>query len=290
MIKSMSASVNCVSRLHAIVAPCGGSPGRVTDQGLPAPFGVRQARPGWAGMDSERAKQRLQGCYITVPTMFRDPELELDVAATRRNVRFLIERGIDARYGTLLAGGAAGDFSTMTFEERVEVAEAVVAEADGRVPVAMGAQTTSTLRAETPGQGGRGGRRRVHPGLVPVLLRAHRGRLLRVRRRGGRRGRHRHHHLQHLLDQRRRVLPHGRAADRDPERGRAEMGLPAHRRDGIRGRRQSTFAGRLTIIDNHLHVRPEPHAGRARIRGALVQLLAGVGHPADRRPRGRALS
>ena len=96
-------------------------------------------------MDSERAKQRLQGCYITVPTMFRDPELELDVAATRRNVRFLIERGIDARYGTLLAGGAAGDFSTMTFDERVEVAEAVVAEADGRVPVAMGAQTTSTL-------------------------------------------------------------------------------------------------------------------------------------------------
>jgi dihydrodipicolinate synthase/N-acetylneuraminate lyase len=96
-------------------------------------------------MDSERAKQRLQGCYITVPTMFRDPELELDVAATRRNVRFLIERGIDARYGTLLAGGAAGDFSTMTFDERVEVAEAVVSEADGRVPVAMGAQTTSTL-------------------------------------------------------------------------------------------------------------------------------------------------
>jgi dihydrodipicolinate synthase/N-acetylneuraminate lyase len=96
-------------------------------------------------MDSERAKRRLQGCYITVPTMFRDPELELDVAATRRNVRFLIERGIDARYGTLLAGGAAGDFSAMTFDERVEVAEAVVAEADGRVPVAMGAQTTSTL-------------------------------------------------------------------------------------------------------------------------------------------------
>ncbi len=45
----------------------------------------------------------------------------------------------------MLAGGAAGDFSTMTFDERVEVAEAVVAEADGRVPVAMGAQTTSTL-------------------------------------------------------------------------------------------------------------------------------------------------
>lgn len=96
-------------------------------------------------MDFERAKRRLEGCYITVPTMFRDGELELDLESTRRNVRFLLERGIDARYGTLLAGGAAGDFSTMTLDERVRVAEAVVAEVGGRVPVAMGAQTTSTL-------------------------------------------------------------------------------------------------------------------------------------------------
>jgi len=96
-------------------------------------------------MDFERAKARLEGCYITVPTMFRDPDLELDLAATRRHVRFLLERGIDARYGTLLAGGAAGDFSAMTFEERLEVLDAVLEETDRRVPVAMGGQTTSTL-------------------------------------------------------------------------------------------------------------------------------------------------
>jgi len=96
-------------------------------------------------MDFERAKRRLEGCYITVPSMFRDPDLELDLAATRRNVRFLIDNGITEKYGTLLAGGAAGDFSAMTFDERLKVAEAVVAEAGGRLPVAMGAQTTSTL-------------------------------------------------------------------------------------------------------------------------------------------------
>jgi 4-hydroxy-tetrahydrodipicolinate synthase len=95
-------------------------------------------------MDFDRAKRRLEGCYITVPTMFRDPDLELDLAATRRNVRFLIDNGVTERYGTLLAGGAAGDFSAMTFDERVQVAEAVVAESAGRLPVAMGAQTTST--------------------------------------------------------------------------------------------------------------------------------------------------
>jgi len=96
-------------------------------------------------MDFGRAKERLRGCYITVPTMFRDPDLELDLDATKRNVHFLLERGIDARYGTLLAGGAAGDFSTMTFEERLQIVDAVVEAADGRVSVAMGAQTTSTL-------------------------------------------------------------------------------------------------------------------------------------------------
>jgi dihydrodipicolinate synthase/N-acetylneuraminate lyase len=96
-------------------------------------------------MDFERAKRRLQGCYITVPTMFRDPDLALDLAATRRNVRFLLDNGITEKYGTLLAGGAAGDFSAMTFDERLRVAEAVVSESGGRLPVAMGAQTTSTL-------------------------------------------------------------------------------------------------------------------------------------------------
>ena len=95
-------------------------------------------------MDFERAKERLAGCYVTVPTMFRDPDLELDLDATRRGVRFLIERGLNAENCTLLAGGAAGDFSAMTFEERCAVAEAVVEEAAGRLPVAMGAQTTST--------------------------------------------------------------------------------------------------------------------------------------------------
>jgi dihydrodipicolinate synthase/N-acetylneuraminate lyase len=96
-------------------------------------------------MDFERAKKRLEGCYITVPTMFRDPDLELDLAATRRNVRFLLDSGITDHYGTLLAGGAAGDFSAMTFDERLKVAEAVASESAGKLPVAMGAQTTSTL-------------------------------------------------------------------------------------------------------------------------------------------------
>ena len=104
---------------------------------------ARAAREASVLVDTDRARRRLEGCYITVPTMFHDPDLELDLAATGRNVRYLREHGIDARHGTFLAGGAAGDFSTMSVDERVAVCETVRAEA-GDVPVAMGAQTTST--------------------------------------------------------------------------------------------------------------------------------------------------
>jgi dihydrodipicolinate synthase/N-acetylneuraminate lyase len=95
-------------------------------------------------MDTAASRRRLEGCYVTIPTMFRDPDLSIDLDAIRRHVRFLIDGGLTTGSAVLLAGGAAGDFSTMTFDERVSVAEAVVDEAAGRVPIAMGGQTTST--------------------------------------------------------------------------------------------------------------------------------------------------
>jgi dihydrodipicolinate synthase/N-acetylneuraminate lyase len=88
----------------------------------------------------------LEGCYVTIPTPFQDDDqMTVNEPALRKYVRFLIDGGLNADYATLLAGGAAGDFSTMTFEERVRVAEIAVDEAAGAVPIAMGAQTTSTL-------------------------------------------------------------------------------------------------------------------------------------------------
>lgn len=98
------------------------------------------------GSRSEVLKKRLEGCYVTIPTPFKDSEgFPVDEAALRAYVRFLVDGGLDAQNATFLAGGAAGDFSTMTFEERMRVAAVVVDEVGGRVPVAVGAQTTSTL-------------------------------------------------------------------------------------------------------------------------------------------------
>ncbi len=91
-------------------------------------------------------KKMLEGCYVTIPTPFHDtPGMEINETALRAYVRFLIDSGLNGDYATLLAGGAAGDFSTMTFEERLHVAQIVVDEAAGAVPIAMGAQTASTL-------------------------------------------------------------------------------------------------------------------------------------------------
>jgi len=94
----------------------------------------------------DRLKKLLEGCYVTVPTPFEDVDgLPVNERALRTYVRFLLDAGLTAEYATFLAGGAAGDFSTMSFEERARVASIVIDEVDGVVPVAMGAQTTSTL-------------------------------------------------------------------------------------------------------------------------------------------------
>lgn len=97
-------------------------------------------------MDPVASRAKLEGCYVTVPTPFRDaPGFPIDEGHLRTYVRFLIDNGLTGRYATLLAGGAAGDFSTMTFDERIRVATIVRDEVAGRAPITMGAQTTSTM-------------------------------------------------------------------------------------------------------------------------------------------------
>ena len=89
-------------------------------------------------MDFEILKSRLEGCYVTIPTAFEDSAgLPVNHAAIRAYVRFLIDNGLNAEYATLLAGGAAGDFSTMSFEERIGVARPSSTRRRGRVPARL---------------------------------------------------------------------------------------------------------------------------------------------------------
>ncbi len=93
-------------------------------------------------MDRERTKARLHGCYIAIPTLFRDEDLELNLPGIRRHVRFLLQGGVREGNGVLLACGAAGEFSTLRTEERLRVTEAVLEETGSKVGVILGAQST----------------------------------------------------------------------------------------------------------------------------------------------------
>jgi 4-hydroxy-tetrahydrodipicolinate synthase len=100
-------------------------------------------------MDYENLKNKLQGCYVTVPTPFKDTKnLPLNFVALKDYVEFLLGNGLNSGNCTLLFGGAAGDFSTMSFDERLLLAKEGSKIVNERVPIALGGQTTNTQELE----------------------------------------------------------------------------------------------------------------------------------------------
>ncbi len=92
-------------------------------------------------MDVAEVKQVLRGPMIPVITNLND-DLSVDHAAIRSNVSYVVERGITDGHGVLLAAGAGGDFPMLSLDERKRVVETIVAAANGRVRVLVGAQDT----------------------------------------------------------------------------------------------------------------------------------------------------
>ena len=100
-------------------------------------------------MNYENLKKKLEGCYVTVPTPFKDiNNLPLNFDALKDYVEFLLANGLDRENCTLLFGGAAGDFSAMSFDERSSLAKEGSKIVNGRVPIALGGQTTNTQELE----------------------------------------------------------------------------------------------------------------------------------------------
>ena len=92
---------------------------------------------------------KLEGCYVTVPTPFKDiKNLPLNFDALKDYVEFLLGNGLNSKNCTLLFGGAAGDFSAMSFDERTSLAIEGSKIVNGRVPIALGGQTTNTQELE----------------------------------------------------------------------------------------------------------------------------------------------
>jgi 4-hydroxy-tetrahydrodipicolinate synthase len=86
---------------------------------------------------------RLHGVLPALITPFTDDGTRLDTDALTANVERLIRAGV----GGLVPGGSTGEFTTLTHDERRQLAETTIAAADRRVPVVVGTGALST--AET---------------------------------------------------------------------------------------------------------------------------------------------
>ena len=94
-------------------------------------------------MEDRQAKELFRGPMVSVATPF-SADFELDLAALRDNIRFMVERGLRRGQGVLLVAAAGGEFPMLSMEERKEVTRVSVEAAQGEVPVATSIQSNGT--------------------------------------------------------------------------------------------------------------------------------------------------
>jgi len=84
---------------------------------------------------------RWQGIFPAVTTKFHADE-SIDAEGTARHIDFQIRNGIHG----LVTCGSLGEASTLTLEEKLQVAKIALEAADGRVPVLANVSETSTAK------------------------------------------------------------------------------------------------------------------------------------------------
>ena len=84
-------------------------------------------------MTAEELRAKLRGVIAFPVTPFH-ADLSLDIAGLRKNLRALLQHPIAA----IVAAGGTGEMYSLTPLEHSEVVQAIVAEADGQVPVISG--------------------------------------------------------------------------------------------------------------------------------------------------------
>ena len=94
-------------------------------------------------MTFEDTRRWLCGPVVAVATPFHD-DASLDLHGLAANIDAMVVRGIRTGDGALLVAGAAGEFPTLSTDERKAVIRASVKAAAGRVPVLTSIQDTDT--------------------------------------------------------------------------------------------------------------------------------------------------
>jgi len=92
---------------------------------------------------SEEVKSLMRGVINVQLTPFKSAT-ELDEEALRDNTQFMIENGIVEGRGVLTIGGSCGEGFSLSEAEYKQLIDAVVQEADGRVPVCVGCVRPAT--------------------------------------------------------------------------------------------------------------------------------------------------
>ncbi|MCY0854520.1 dihydrodipicolinate synthase family protein [Cupriavidus sp. D39] len=85
---------------------------------------------------------RWQGVFPAITTKFHADE-SLDAAGTAQHIEFLIKNGVHG----LVTCGSLGEASTLSLEEKLQVADIAVKTSNGRVPVLANVSETSTRDA-----------------------------------------------------------------------------------------------------------------------------------------------
>jgi 4-hydroxy-tetrahydrodipicolinate synthase len=88
------------------------------------------------------SSQPWRGVYPAITTKLNADE-SIDAAGTAKHIEFLIKNGVHG----LVTTGSLGEASTLTLEEKLQVAEIAVKTAAGRVPVLANVSETSTREA-----------------------------------------------------------------------------------------------------------------------------------------------
>ena len=95
-------------------------------------------------MNLDRFKDLMCGPIVVVFTPFDEKGTSIDEEELRKNVRYMIDNGIQNYSGVLIPGGSVGDSFVLSLKERKKLFKMVVEEAKGEVPVVCGTNHTST--------------------------------------------------------------------------------------------------------------------------------------------------